>query len=284
MADANDINADMLAFWNGNGGHTWVARQAHTDITLGPVMQAQLAHAAPRAGERVVDIGCGCGAPTLEFARAVGANGRVVGMDISGPMLAEGERRAKAAGLANIDWRQADPATATLDEYDLIASAFGVMFFGDRVAAFANMRRAAAPNARMALVCWRTLDENPWMDVPMKAVAQHLPPRPKGVANAPGMFAFADPQHVTEVLTASGWAAPQFEKLDLDLDIAAGHGLEEAVVQSTRIGAINSWLRNQPEEIVSASVASLREALSAHVDGSSVRLPGAMWLIRSAAA
>lgn len=149
---ADDINADMLAFWNGVGGHTWVERQEHTDITLAPVTDALLAFAAPRAGERVVDIGCGCGAPTLEFARAVGACGRVVGIDISGPMLAEGERRAKAAGLANIDWRQADPATATLDEYDLIASAFGVMFFGDRVAAFANMRRGAAPKARMALV------------------------------------------------------------------------------------------------------------------------------------
>jgi ubiquinone/menaquinone biosynthesis C-methylase UbiE len=281
---AEDINADMLAFWNGKGGHTWVERQEHTDITLTPVTDALLAFAAPHAGERVVDIGCGCGAPTLDFARAVGAHGRVVGMDISGPMLAEGERRAKAARLANIDWRQADPATATLDEYDLITSAFGVMFFGDRVAAFANMRRGAAPDARLALVCWRTLAENPWMEVPMKAVAQHLPPRPKAVPNAPGMFAFADPDHVTEVLTASGWAPPRVEKLDMDLDIAAGRGLEEAVVQSTQIGAVNSWLRNQPEEIVSAAVASLREALAPYAESQSVRLPGAMWLISSAPA
>jgi hypothetical protein len=133
----------------------------------------------------------------------------------------------------------------------------------------------------MALVTWRSLAENPWMEVPMNAVAQHLPPRPKAVANAPGMFAFADPDHVAGVLTASGWAAPRFEKLDLDLDIAAGRGLEEAVVQSTRIGAVNSWLRNQPEGIVSASVASLREALAPYADGPSVRLRGAMWLIAS---
>jgi hypothetical protein len=85
----------------------------------------------------------------------------------------------------------------------------------------------------VALVCWRTLAENPWMEVPMTAAAQHLPPRPKSVPKAPGMFAFADPEHVTEVLTAAGWAPPRFEKLDMDLDIAADHGLEEAVVQST---------------------------------------------------
>ena len=188
MAAPQEINADMLAFWNGKGGNIWVARQEYTDITLAPVTDALLAFAAPRAGERVVDIGCGCGAPTLEFARAVAPSGRVAGLDISGPMLAEGERRASAAGIANVDWRQADPATAALDEYDLLISAFGVMFFGDRVAAFTNMRRAAAPDARMALVCWRTLAENPWMEVPMTAAAQHLPPRPKPVPNAPGMF------------------------------------------------------------------------------------------------
>ena len=78
MAAAEEIDADMLAFWNGKGGETWVARQEHTDITLKPVTDALLTFAAPRAGERVVDICCGCGAPTLEFARAVGASGRVV--------------------------------------------------------------------------------------------------------------------------------------------------------------------------------------------------------------
>jgi SAM-dependent methyltransferase len=279
-----EINADMLAFWNGKGGQTWVARQEHTDITLAPVTEALLAFAEPRAGERAVDIGCGCGAPTLAFARAVGPAGRVAALDISGPMLAEAERRARSAGIANVAWRQADPATAVLDEYDLLISAFGVMFFGDRVAAFNNMRRSAAPGARMALVCWRTLAENPWMEVPMTAVARHLPPRPKPVANAPGMFAFADRGHVTEVLTATGWKPPRFEKLDLEFDIAAGRGLEEAVVQSTEIGAVNSWLRNQPKTIVSAAVGSLREELKPYADGMSVRLAGAMWLISSAPA
>jgi SAM-dependent methyltransferase len=284
MADPEQINADQLAFWNGPGGHIWVARQEHTDITLAPVTEALLAFAAPRTGERVLDVGCGCGATTLEFARAVGPAGRVAALDISGPMLAEGQARAEVAGIANVAWRQADAATAALDGFDLLTSAFGVMFFGDPVAAFAHVRRAACPGARMAFVCWRPLAENPWMELPMSAVSRHLPPRPKPVPNTPGMFAFADPQRVSEVLTAAGWARPRLDKLDLDLDIAAGRGLEEAVVQSTQIGAVNSWLRGQPAEIVAAAIASTREALTAHVDGVSVRLPGAMWLVSSAPA
>lgn len=284
MADPGQFNADQLAFWNGPGGHTWVARQEHTDITLAPVSEALLAHAAPRAGERVLDLGCGCGATTLELARAVGPAGRVAALDISAPMLAEGQARAKAAGIANVDWLQADAATAALDGFDLLASAFGAMFFGDPVAAFTHLRGAANPGARMAFVCWRPLAENPWMEVPMRAVAPHVPPRPKPDPQAPGMFAFADPQRVSQVLTAAGWAPPRLDKLDCDLDIAAGRGLEEAVVQSTQIGAVNSWLRGQPAEVVTAAIASVREALAPHQDGASVRLPGAMWLVSSAPA
>lgn len=281
MSNAAAINADMLSFWNGQGGHIWVARQAHTDKTLAPVTDALLRFAAPRPGESVLDVGCGCGAPTLELARAVGPSGRVVGMDISGPMLAEGAARAKASGTSNVQWRQDDPATSTLDEFDLLVSAFGVMFFGDMVSAFMNMRRAAKPGARMALACWRGLAENPWMQVPMDAVAQHLPPRPKAAPNAPGMFAFADPDYVCDILTAAGWSRPRFQKLDVDLDIAAGKGLEEAVIQSTQIGAVNSWLRSQTAEVISASTQSLREALEPHARGNRVLLPGAVWLIGS---
>lgn len=281
MPDADQVTADQLAFWNGVGGETWVARQAHTDVTLQPVSDALVAHAAPLTGERVLDVGCGCGASTLDFARAVGPTGAVEALDISGPMLAEAENRANAAGIDNIEWRQADAGTAPLHEYDLLTSMFGLMFFGDAVAAFSHMRSAAKAGARMSFVCWRTLAENPWMEVPMSAVLRHLPPRPPGKPNAPGMFAFADPERVAQVLTDAGWADPQLTKLDCSLDIAAGHGLDEAVVQSTKIGAVNSWLRDQPPEIIAAATESVRAALAPHAEGSNVRLPGAMWLVSS---
>jgi SAM-dependent methyltransferase len=281
MSDADAVNADMQSFWNGVGGHTWVARQAHTDITLQQVADALLAYAAPKKGESVLDVGCGCGASTLDFARAVGPTGSVVALDVSGPMLEEARTRSASAGIAHVDWQQADAASTPLGPYDLLTSMFGLMFFGDPIAAFTHMRQAAREGARMAFVAWRSLDENPWMGVPMDAVRPHLPPRPAGRPNAPGMFALADPDYVTEVLTSAGWSPPGFEALDCALDIAAGRGLEAAVVQSTQIGAVNSWLRSQPDEVVAASTDSIREALTPYVEGESVRLPGAMWLVRS---
>lgn len=284
MADPREINADMLALLERAGRpHLSGPPGAHGQhVDAGDGSLARLCRATRWRADigRRLRLRC----PTLEFARAVGPTGRVAALDISGPMLAEGAARAKAAGIANVDWRQADPATAALDEYDVLTSAFGTMFFGDPVGAFAHVRCAANADVRMAIVCWRSLAENPRMEVPMNAVARHVPPRPKPVPHAPGMFAFADPERVSEVLTASAWAPPGFEKLDADLDIAAGRGLEEAVVQSTQIGAVNSWLRNQPAEVVSVAIASLREALEPYVDGTSVRLPGAMWLISSASA
>jgi SAM-dependent methyltransferase len=284
MSNADRVNADQLAFWNGVGGETWVPRQTHTDITLQPVTDALVAHAAPRTGESVLDVGCGCGASTLDFARAIGPTGTVEALDISGTMLAEASNRAIASGISNVEWQQADAATALLRGYDLLTSMFGLMFFGDPVAAFAHMRGAAKPGARMSFVVWRTLSENPWMDVPMRAVSAHLPPRPASDPNAPGMFAFAEPKRVSQILTDADWARPELTKFDCSLDIAAGRGLNEAVVQSTTIGAVNSWLRNQPPEIIVAAIDSLQKALAPHTDGSHVRLPAAMWLVSSVSA
>ena len=281
MPDATTLNAEQATYWNGPGGAHWVAQQAHTDAMLADIAAAAIAHAGPRPGERVLDIGCGCGNTTLLLADAVGDAGHVLGLDISEPML--GVARGRAAGRANIAWALADAAAHPFEpaSLDLLFSRFGVMFFGDPVAAFANLRRGLRPGGRMVFACWRPIDENPWMQVPLHAAYRHVPRLPKPGPDDPGPFAFADPARVTRILTEAGWAAPSLTKLDLMLDIAAGGGLEGAVEQATQIGAASRALREAPEETRPAAIAAIRDALAPHADGANVRLGGAIWLVEA---
>lgn len=276
MSDAATLHADQLAYWNGPGGAQWVAQQDHTDAVLAPIAETLVEHAAPKPGERVLDIGCGCGATTLLLAAR---GGHVTGLDVSAPMLDVARRRG--AGQ-DIDWVLADASTyEAARPFDLLASRFGVMFFGEPTTAFANLRRAARHGGRLVFACWRPIAENPWMQVPLHAAYAHIPRLPKPDPDAPGPFAFADPDRVTRILTGAGWSPPTFDKLDVALDIAAGGGLDAAVQQATNIGAASRALREAPEELRRAGVAAIRAALEPHVQGKRVALPGAVWVISS---
>jgi SAM-dependent methyltransferase len=281
MSDVVERHADQVAYWNGPGAEHWVAQQAHTDAMLAPIGEAILEHAAPQPGERVLDIGCGCGGTTLALASRVGEAGHVTGLDVSAPMLAVGRQRG--AGRRNIDWIDADASLyRAAQPFDLLFSRFGVMFFGDPTAAFANLRSSIRPGGRLEFVCWRPIAENPWMQVPLHAAyGAGIPRLPKPGPEDPGPFAFADPERVTRILIASGWAAPKFAKLDLLLDIAAGSGLDGAVAQATQIGAASRALREAPEDSRPAAVAAIRAALAPFADGAHVRLPAAVWLVTS---
>ena len=142
MTPAQAFNEDQRARWNGNDGEYWTRNHDRLDRTLAPVTGPLLAFAAPRAGSTVIDVGCGCGATTVEMARAVGPAGRVVAIDISSPMLALAAERVRP--FANTTCLAGDAAELPLGDLgaDLVVSRFGVMFFGDPVAAFANLRQA----------------------------------------------------------------------------------------------------------------------------------------------
>ena len=202
-------NAAQIEYWNAGAGETWAAMQRVLDDELGPLGEAGIALLAPKAGERVIDIGCGCGATSLDLAQAVGPGGAVLGVDISAPMLTVARTRAADAGLPQAKFIEGDAQVHGFDAgaFDSVFSRFGVMFFADPPAAFANIRRALKPGGRLTFVCWRAVMENPWMTLPAMAALQHLPPLTEAVdADGPGPFAFADPAKVRGILAAAGFA------------------------------------------------------------------------------
>src|SRR2546421_10411079 len=204
-SQGHDQNADQIAYWNGPAGQRWADRQAAQDILLGPVADLVIDRAQPKPGERVIDIGCGSGVTTIAFARKVAPSGHALGVDISGPMLARA--RASAPSGLPVDFALADATVYPFDplSFDLLASRFGVMFFADPVASFANLRRALKPEGRLAFACWREPKENPWMMAPLMAVYKHVPKMPPVGPDEPGPFAFATEERVLGILKGAGF-------------------------------------------------------------------------------
>ena len=279
----HDQNADQIAYWNGAGGQRWADRQPVQDILLQPVADLVIDRARIRAGERVLDVGCGSGSTSFAFARAVGPSGHVMGIDISAPMLARA-REVTPTG-APVEFVLADATIHSFapESFDLLASRFGVMFFADPALSFANMRRGMRRSGRLAFACWREPRENPFFMTPLQAVYRHVPKMPQVGPEDPGPFAFASQERVKRILSAAGFSEIAMEPCDLALDVAVGRGLDAAVRGALEIGPAARALTDQPPELVAAATQSIREALTPHVKGQTVPLDAAIWIVTAKA-
>ena len=283
MTDVLQRHADQVEYWNGAGGARWIANQSMRDKMLTPFADAALAKAAVRTGESVLDIGCGAGETSVELARAVGPTGRLVAADVSAPLL-----DVTAGRLAGFPWATAVLADAASYPFepasaDLLFSRFGVMFFGDPDAAFANMRKAMKPGGRVVFACWRTPAENGWMSTPLEAAFEHLPRPPRPDPEEPGPFSFHDPDRVTRILRAAGFGAPTFDKLDPVMDISCGDGLDGAMAAVMEFGPASRLLGDQPDAVRRAVAASMRKLLAGYLKDGKVALPAAAWIVSATA-
>jgi len=279
---AHATNAEQAQYWNSAGGGHWVEQQAIQDDILAPISALLFAEAALQPGERVIDIGCGCGATTLEAARRVGPNGSALGVDVSQPMVARARERAQEmrSGARFI------VADATLHDFsgaqgDVLLSRFGVMFFGDPVLAFANIRRGLKSGARVVFACWRPLKVNEWMLLPLKAALKHVPRLPEPDPEDPGPFAFADEGRVSRILLAAGFFDVAMKPFELTLDIAVGRGFETAVSRALEIGPASRALKDQPEALKAAAREEIRAALEARRVGDQLPLKAAPWIVHA---
>jgi SAM-dependent methyltransferase len=280
---SHDQNSDQVAYWNGPAGQRWADRQAAQDVLLKPVADLVVDRAGFKPGERVIDIGCGSGATTIAFARKVAPAGRVLGVDVSEPML-ERARQAAPKELP-IEFVRADATVYPFEpaSFDVLASRFGVMFFADPALSFANMRKALKPSGRLTFACWREPRENPFFMAPLAAAYKHVPKLPPQGPEDPGPFAFASEARVRRILGDAGFTNVGMEACPLVLDAAIGRGLDGAVQGVLEIGPVSRALDGQPEHLRTAAANEIREALTPFAKGSAVLLPASVWVVTAKA-
>jgi SAM-dependent methyltransferase len=269
----------MAALWNGASGQAWVDEQSLLDQTYRE-FEHLLACEVMTAGARsVLDIGCGAGATTLAVARALGPQGQALGVDISEPLLELARERERHEGTG-ARFIRADAQTYSFDaRFDLMISRFGVMFFEDSVAAFANLRRAATGDCKLRCMVFRSIGENAFMTTAERAAApvlRNLPPRKP---NAPGQFAFANPEHVRGLLGNAGWSQVELVPVDVPCSFP-----EAALTRFfTRLGPVGQVLSEADETTRKEATRAIRAAFEPFVHGDEVRFTAACWMIAARA-
>jgi SAM-dependent methyltransferase len=284
---APEPNAEQIRYWNESAGPKWVAFQQVIDAQIRPLGHRAMERADIAPGERVIDVGCGCGDTTITLGERVGSAGRVLGIDVSAPMLARAAELARAVGLANVRFENADAQTHRFPPgaFDVVYSRFGSMFFADPVAAFANLRAALRPGGRLAFVCWQALPENPWLFVPLRAAAEHLTLPPPPAPDAPGPFAFADPERVRGILARASFARIAFEDVRTTLTLGGGGAIEAAVRFLTEgVGPVSGVLREADPALRPAVVAAVRAAITPFHGPQGVRMDSAAWIVTALSA
>jgi SAM-dependent methyltransferase len=277
-------NAEQAQYWTETAGPKWVRYEEFLDRQLGPLGERAMDHAAIAAGERVLDVGCGCGHTTITLARRVGPTGRVLGVDISESMLARA--RARGADQRHVRFALADAQTHRFDAgaFDAVFSRFGVMFFADPTAAFANLRTALRAGGRLAFVCWQSLPQNGWLAVPLMAAARHIQFPPPPAPGAPGPFAFADADRVRGILEGAGFRDVAFDRDEHPIVVGGGGSLDDVVdFLLDGVGPTSAALREAGPEARPKVAAAVRDALAPYATADGVSLPAAAWIVTARA-
>jgi ubiquinone/menaquinone biosynthesis C-methylase UbiE len=131
---------------------------------LAPAQSALLEGIALQHGERVLDVACGTGLVTLKAARAVGATGRVVGVDISGQMVEAAAETGVETGVSNVNFARMDAEALQFDDgsFDAVLCSLGLMYVPDPEQSICEMQRVLRPGGRIALSVWGKREHCGW--------------------------------------------------------------------------------------------------------------------------
>lgn len=274
-------NAAQIEYWNSSDrSRNWVDRAEQFDEMLAVWGELMLDAASIAPDGVVLDVGCGCGATTLDAASRA-REGRALGIDVSDAMVARARERASEAGIANVRFTVDDAQTYPFKrEFDAVTSRFGVMFFADPVAAFSNLRRALAPGGRIVFVCWQAFDRNPWMKLPYDAATRHVPPIELAGAGQPGPYSLAEEERLRGVLGDAGLSDVDLERVERTMLIGGSGGVDDAM-QLLRGSSVGQMLRSDDDpEAARRADDAVREVFERHfVEGRGVEMPGAAWVV-----
>ena len=271
-----NANREQSALWNGTAGEAWVREQVLLDASFAGFEQLLVEEVAKAGARLVLDVGCGSGATTLAIARHLGDSGAATGIDISAPLIGLARTRAQREHVP-AEFLLADAQTHEFarGEYDLAVSRFGVMFFEDPVAAFANLRGALRPGGQLRAAAFRAASENPFMTTAERAAAPLLPDLPPRRPDAPGQFAFANRERVQGILAAAGWTAVELAPIDVPCAFPAS----ELVGYFTRLGPLAMVLREADDATRTRVIGTVRDAFASFVHGDEIRFVAACWMI-----
>jgi SAM-dependent methyltransferase len=271
--------------WAGEMGERWLANMDQFEGMLAPVGQALLSRCAFRPGESVVDIGCGAGRTSLDIARQVVPSGRVLGVDISSQLVAAAGRRAQAEHISNVSYLCADATTVVIEgpRFDRLFSRFGIMFFEDAWAAFANLHTLLRDGGRADFSVWAPAKENPWIIEVMGVVGQYveLPERPP---RAPGPFALDDPAYVRELLEQGGFSATRIDTWEGKQPVGGPGATPQQAVDFV-FGAMSfgKVLDDEGEEVRAKVKADLAASFGRYHGASGVSMSGQAFFVTAVA-
>ena len=274
-------NRRQIAYWNAAQGEKWARFQHALDSMLAQASVTLLDWARPLPGDRVLDVGCGAGALTLDLLEVVGLGGTVTGVDVSVPLLQVARRRIAAKNAAFLE-ADAQSYCFVPAEIDFIGSRFGVMFFEQPETAFANLRTALRPGGRLAFVAWAALDKNPWFSLPRAAAIDRLGPPEPASPRAPGPLAFSEIDYVTSILTRVGYDEIRAEERAVTLIFEGS--CEDAVRLATNVGPATRIVDryNGTTEDVAAIGAAINGAFRTFDAGDgTIRVPATLNLFRA---